>query len=260
MEIPLLDNWRKLYKPGQVRVYPLGSKDKEVIDKEFDKLHDQDCMEWTITATPLSFPYFMFWKTTSEGRKGRVVVDIRALNKITMPDAYLVPLQAEILAAIRNAGYISTVDAASFFYQWKVNPAHRHRLVVSSYRGQELFKVPVMGYRNSPAYVQLMIDRILCPFKLFCRAYVDSIVIFSNLLEEHVEHLRQVFKVLEHMNIHLSPKKSFLGYSFVQLLGQKVDALGLATAEEKLAAIANLSFPRTLAQLEKYLDLTGYLR
>ena len=260
MEISLLDNWRELYKPDQARVYPLGSKDKEVIDKEFDKLHDQDCMEWTTTATSFSFPCFVAWKTTSEGRKGRVVVNIRALNKITMPDAYPVPLQVEILAAIWNAEYISTVDKASFFYQWKVNPAHRHHLIVSSHRGQESFKVPVMGYRNSPPYVQQIIDHILCPFRLFCRAYVDDIVIFLNLLEEHVEHLCQVFKALEHMNIHLSPKKSFLGYPLVQLLGQKVNALGLATAEEKLAAIANLSFPRTLAQLEKYLGLTGYLR
>lgn len=62
------------------------------------------------------------------------------------------------------------------------------------------------------------------------------------------------------MNIHLSPRKSFLGYPNVQLLEQKVDALGLTTAEEKLAVITNLSFPRTLAQLEKYLGLTEYLR
>lgn len=154
MDIPLLDNWRDLYKPGQARVYPLGQKDREVIDKEFDKLHSQDRMEWTTTATPFSFPCFVVWKTTPEGeKKGRVVVDIRALNKITMPDAYPVPSQADILAAVRNAGFISTVDAASFFYQWWVNPTHRHRLTVSSHRDQESFKVPVMGYRNSPAYV-----------------------------------------------------------------------------------------------------------
>ncbi len=261
MDIPLLDNWRDLYKPGQARVYPLGQKDREVIDKEFDKLHSQDRMEWTTTATPFSFPCFVVWKTTPEGeRKGRVVVDIRALNKITMPDAYPVPSQADILAAVRDSGFISTVDAASFFYQWWVNPAHRHRLTVSSHRGQESFKVPVMGYRNSPAYVQRMIDRILRPFRHFCRAYVDDIVIFSSTLKEHLEHLRLVFSALSKMNIHLSPRKSFLGYPSVQLLGQKVDALGLATAEEKLAAISNLSFPRTLTQLEKYLGLTGYLR
>ncbi|RKF65712.1 hypothetical protein OnM2_004045, partial [Erysiphe neolycopersici] len=39
-----------------------------------------------------------------------------------------------------------------------------------------------------------------------------------------------------------------------------VNALGLASADEKLAAIQALAFPRTLKQLEYYLGLTGYLR
>ena len=118
MEIPLVDNWESLYKPGQARVYPVGQRDKQVIDAEFDKLHAQDRMEWTTTATPFSFPCFVVWKNVPGGeRKGRVVVDIRALNKITMPDAYPVPSQAEVLAEIKNAKIISTVDAASFFYQ-----------------------------------------------------------------------------------------------------------------------------------------------
>ncbi len=78
-----------------------------------------------------------------------------------MPDAYPVPSQTDILATIQGAQFISTVDCSSFFYQWRVKPEHRHRLTVSSHRGQETFNVAVMGYRNSPAYVQRMIDRIL---------------------------------------------------------------------------------------------------
>lgn len=153
MGILLLDNWEDLYKPGQAKVYPLGQRDKDVIDKEFDKLYTQDRMEWTTLLTPFSFPCFVVWKTTPAGPKGRVVVDIRVLNKIAMPDAYPVLLQAEILALLRNALYISTVDAASFFYQWWVRQDYRYRLTVASHRGQETFKVPVIGFRNSPAYV-----------------------------------------------------------------------------------------------------------
>ena len=260
MEIPLVDNWEDIYKAGQARVYPVGKRDKQVIDDAFDKLHQQGRIDWTNSSTPFSFPCFVVWKDTADGPKGRVVVDIRALNKITVPDAYPVPSQAEILALIIHCSHISTIDAAAFFYQWWVKYHHRHRLTVSSHRGQETFNVPVMGYRNSPAYVQRMIDRILRPFRHFCRAYVDDIVIFSTSLEEHVKHLTMVFGALSDMNIHLAPAKAFLGYPSVQLLGQHVDALGLATAEDKLAAIRNLEFPKTLAALERYLGMTGYLK
>ena len=193
MDIPLVDNWQEQYKPGQARVYPVGPKDREVIDEAFDKLHEQGRMEWTSIATPFSFPCFVIWKDTVKGSKGRVVVDIRALNKITVSDVYSVPLQAEILALIRDATHISIIDAAAFFYQWWVKKHYRYRLTVFLYRGQETFNVSVMGFRNSPAYVQRMIDRILRPFRHFCRAYVDDIVIFSSSLEEHVKHLTQVF-------------------------------------------------------------------
>ena len=61
-------------------------------------------------------------------------------------------------------------------------------------------------------------------------------------------------------NISINPKKAFVGYLLVKLLGQKVDSFGLSTDEEKLRAIAQLDFPYTLNALEHYLGLTGWLR
>ena len=66
--------------------------------------------------------------------------------------------------------------------------------------------------------------------------------------------------MLQARQISLSARKSYLGYPSVKLLGQCVNALGLATSEEKLVAIANLEFLKTLAKLETYLGLTDYLR
>ena len=76
MDIPLLDNWKELYKVGQSKIYPLGQKDWEIVDKAFDKLHQQDHMEWTSQATPLTYPCFVVWRNTPSGRKGRVVINV----------------------------------------------------------------------------------------------------------------------------------------------------------------------------------------
>ena len=94
------------------------------------------------------------------------------------------PSQAEIIAELRNATHIPTVHAASIFYQWNVNKAHRHRLTVTSHRGQGAFKVPVMGYCSSPAFMQRIIDTILRSSKHFYRAHVDDIVIISSLARQ----------------------------------------------------------------------------
>ena len=217
-------------------------------------------MWWTKSGTPFTYPCFVVWRTVNGEQKGHVVVDIRALNKITSPDTYPVPSQADILNVIAGSKYITTVDCSSFFYQWRVKKEHRHRLTVASHRGQETFKVAVMGFRNSPAYVQRMIDNVLRGHRLYSRAYVDDITIFSMTKADHLQHLHGVFATLDQRNIKLAAKKSFVGYPSIHLLGQRVDALGLSTAEEKLAAITTLEIPRTLKDLETYLGMTGYLR
>ena len=117
-----------------------------------------------------------------------------------------------------------------------------------------------MGFCNSPASVQRRIDNILRDHRNFARAYLDDIVVFSMTLQYHVDHLNSVLSTLSVKKIKLSGKKTFLGYPSIKLLGQRVDALGLATAEEKIKAITQLEFPRNLKALETYLGMTGYLR
>ena len=257
MPIPLKPD--AVAKPS--RVYPVSQKDREVIDSTFDKLHAQGKMEWSSQPTPYSYPVFVVWKQLSDGsKKGRVVVDIRGLNKITESDAYPLPLQSDIIAAVAGAPYISTVDGNSYFHQFRVRHKDRHKLTVVSHRGQEQFNVALMGYKGSPPYVQRQTDRLLRPLRDFARAYVDDMITFSKTLSEHLEHLRKLFTLFRQRRVCLNPKKSFLGYPSVTLLGQRVDSLGLSTSEEKLAAIASLHFPISLRKLETFLGLTGWLR
>ena len=117
-----------------------------------------------------------------------------------------------------------------------------------------------MGYKGSIAYVQREIDRVLRLYRDFARAYVDDVVIASKTLDEHVEHLYKVFALFLEKGISVKLIKFYVGYPSVKLLGQRVDSLGLSTAEEKLEAILKLEFPLTLSALETYLGLIGYLR
>ena len=259
MRIPLKADWEKQV-PRTARIYPLSTESKQVVDKTFDKLHEQGRLSWTNEATPFSFPVFVVYRTMPDGsRKGRAVIDIRGLNAVTQTDVYPLPLQSDLISSVKDCRYISVVDCASFFYQWRVHHRDRHKLTVVSHRGQETFNVAVMGYKNSPAYVQRQIDRLLRRFS-FARAYVDDVVVYSKTLAEHVQHLRQVFDLFVRSGISVNPSKAFLGYPSVQLLGQKVDSLGLWTAEDKLKAISKLAFPETLSKLETYLGMTGWLR
>ena len=259
MRIPLKENSSSdSIKPT---VYPLGIRDRELVDQTFDELHRKGRLQWTTQGTPWSYPCFVVWKLGPDGvKKGRVVVDVRKLNAMSVPDVYPLPLQSDIIGAVRDCPFISVIDCAGFFYQWRVHPSDRHKLTVVSHRGQESFNVAVMGYRNSPSYVQRQIDRLLRSCRSFARAYIDDVVIFSRTEDEHLHHLEQIFKIFKQHNISIKPTKTFIAYPSVRLLGQKVNSLGLATDEDKLRAISSLKFPVTLRQLEHYLGLTGWLR
>jgi hypothetical protein len=89
---------------------------------------------------------------------------------------------------------------------------------------------------------------------------MNDIMIFSKTLNDHFDHLRQMFQRLQNYNVTLNLKKIFLRYSFIILLSQIVDVLDLITVEKKLVAIANLVFSITLKELKIYLRLTKYLR
>ena len=94
----------------------------------------------------------------------------------------------------------------------------------------------------------------------FVCVYVDDILVYSDTFDDHLQHLDEVFRILSDLGITLKAKKVFLGYHNVELLGYIVDRLGLTTTEAKSASIANLEFPRTLAELEHFIGLTNWNR
>jgi hypothetical protein len=67
---------------------------------------------------------FVVWKNVNGKPKGRPVVDLRVLNSLKIPDNYPMPLQQDIIDALRGASYISVMDASSFFYQFLVKEEH----------------------------------------------------------------------------------------------------------------------------------------
>ncbi|KAJ5200034.1 hypothetical protein N7491_009166 [Penicillium cf. griseofulvum] len=52
--------------------------------------------------------------------------------------------------------------------------------------------------------------------------------------------------VLKKYSVSLEPKKAYVAFPEVSLLGQRVDALGITTPEDKIKAIAGLEFPYIL--------------
>lgn len=258
MQIELVEGWQN--QKIHIRPYPMGLEDRKFLDTIMDDLHTQGRASWMKQPTPFGCPCFIVWRTVNGQRKGRMVVDMRPLNKITIPDIYPIPSQEEIINSLRHKKYITILDASAFFHQLPIYSKHKDRNILISPRGLEMSHIVIIGFKNSPAFAQRFMDQKLYNFRHFARAYIDDVVIASDTFEEHCTHLHTIFKTFQDLRLAINPKKSFVGYPSVHLLGFQVDAFSLATTEERIKAIANIQMPTNLADLETYLGMATFLR
>ena len=67
---------------------------------------------------------------------------------------------------------------------------------MTSYGSYEFLMMP-FGLTNASATFYTLMNKIFHPYlDKFVVVYLYDIVIYSNTLKEHVEHLRKVFKIL----------------------------------------------------------------
>ncbi|KDN68219.1 hypothetical protein CSUB01_12682 [Colletotrichum sublineola] len=135
MRIELIDGWQN--QKSRIKVFPLGLEDMEFLNEEMEKQHKKGKAGWQIGPAALACSIFIVWKYKEDGTKGkgRVVVDMRPLNKWASPDVYPLPDQEDIMQSLRGKKRITMFDASGFFHQLGVYPQHRNRMVMISPRG-----------------------------------------------------------------------------------------------------------------------------
>ena len=112
-----------------------------------------------------------------------------------------------------------------------------------------------MKFKNFSSYVQRQTNKLFRSCKIFVKVYVNDIIIFSKILHEHIEHLRQMFQLFKEKRVNLTFNKSFIDYSSIQFLDQKINSLNFIISKEKVAIIATLKFFKSLNDLNYFLNL-----
>ena len=90
--------------------------------------------------------------------------------------------------------------------------------------------------------------------------FFDDILIYSKTLEEHVEHIRQVFHLLAKDKWLLKRSKCQFARQSIAYLGHVISAEGVATDPSKIQSIHSWPTPTDAKQLRSFLGLAGYYR
>ena len=103
--------------------------------------------------------------------------------------------------------YFSKLDLKSGFYQISINDKDKEKTAFIIPFGVYQFNVRSMGLCNFPPTFQRVMTDILKSHRSFCLIYLDDIIVFSKSFSDHLDHLQQVFLVLQEKNLVLNPFK-----------------------------------------------------
>src|SRR5260363_186071 len=120
-------------------------------------------------------------------------VDYRKLNAITKKDAYPLPRIDEMLNALSGCSWFSTLDLASGYWQVAMDPQNKEKTAFTIRYGIYEFNIMPFGLCNAPATFQRLMDHVYKEIAWkFVIVYLDDIIVYSKIFNEHLTHLQRV--------------------------------------------------------------------
>ena len=142
-------------------------------------------------------------------------VNFRHLNMQMKKDSDPLPHIQEALESMAGSAHFSSMDFKSGFWQIKMAPESQQYLafMVGNLGFYKFTHIP-FGLCNAPATFQHLMQNTLGELNLtYCVIYLDDVIIFGRMEEEHLECLCMVFERFWEFNLKLKPSKC----SFFQL-------------------------------------------
>ena len=188
-----------------------------------------------------------------------LVIDYHALNKFTRKFTWPMLKVDDIFSKFNGAKYFSTLDLWAGYHYMPLDKSSIPKMAFNSPLGKyEYVSVP-FWLAQAAAYLQELMTRILKDFN-FAIAYLDDIIIFSRMAEEHLSHIREVFEKLQAAKLSMKLSKCHFFSKEIQYLGHILSTKSIQPLSSKMQAIKNIHPPTTPKQVHAFLALVGYYR
>lgn len=247
--------------PIYSKAYRYPEIHKEEVNRQIEDMLRQGIIRHS--NSPYNSPLWIVQKKldASNKKKWRLVVDYRKLNSETIIDCFPIPNIDEIFDKLGGCTVFSTLDLAKGFYQIEMSKEGIHKTAFSTANGHYEFLRMPFGLRNAPSTFQRLMNNILNPYiGRICLVYMDDILIFSENIEEHVEHLKTILTQLTRANLKLPIDKCEFAKGEIEFLGHVINSEGLKPSQRKIDIINKIQLPTNQKQIKSFLGMTNYLQ
>ena len=117
------------------------------------------------------------------------------------------------------------------------------------------------GLTNASAAFQRLMNNVFSDLLDICvLVYLDNILIYSNTLEEHCHHIREVLLWLRNNKLYTCGNKCSFHEDTVEYLGFILSPNGLSMDPGKVSAILEWPEPRKVKDIQSFLGFVNFYR
>eukprot|EP00253_Pinus_taeda_P014293 PITA_14293 len=249
-------------KSGKTNVFEgCNSKQLSALENAEIKKQVQELLEKGFirpSTSPCGSPIVLVRKKDGSWR---MCIDYQALNKITIKTHYPFPRIDDLLDQLKEAVYFSKLDLHSGYHQVRVVEQDAWNIAFKTKQGSYEWLVMPFGFTNAPATFMRLMNDVLKPFlDDFVIVYLDDILIFIKMWEEHLKHVKQTLDVLKREKLHVKLSKCEFGKTSLNYLGHIVGGGELKIYPSKVAVIVNWPKPKSATEVRSFLGAAQYWR
>ena len=243
--------------PCRTHPYRYPETAKQIIGKMLDEMEEKGIIEAS-NAAWLS-PIVLVAKP--DGSK-RMCLDFRKVNTHLAADVHPLPRLEDLVNSASGYAYYATLDLKEAYHQVVLEEGSRDLTTFSDGVSLYRFKRLPFGLSCAPAIFARKMAEVLAPIvkRGWVRNYLDDVIIMANTPEELLGRLRQVFDTMHQSGVKLNLKKCDLVKREVKFLGHIVSAAGSRPDPGNVKAIQNMSPPKTVKEVRRFIGMTSFYR
>ncbi|KAI2653667.1 Transposon Tf2-9 polyprotein [Labeo rohita] len=215
--------------PPKGRIFPLSQPESEAMN---NYIKEKLAKGFIRPSTSPASAGFFFVKKKDGGLWP--CIDYRGLNEVTVKFRYPLPLVPAALEKLCQARYYTKLDLRNAYNLIRIREGDEWKTAFSTTSGHYEYLVMPFGLANCPSIFQSFMNDIFRDMlDKWVIVYIDDILIFSNTLSEHVQHVRSVLKRLIQYQLYAKLEKCEFHRTSTSFLGYVISQEGVVMEEKK---------------------------